>query len=186
MDGLIASFGIPLNLSTFGEFISARDAQGHGTHVSSSAAGAYVANVSYDGVGVGTARGGAPRARLAVYKVCWAVQGGVCAGADILKGFDDAIRDGVDVLTLSIASSSLPLYSEVDGRDSIAIGSFHAVQRGIAVVCGAGNEGPSPQSVKNIAPWIINVAASTMDRAFRTQITLGNNITFLVSIILLH
>lgn len=116
-----------------------------------------------------------------MYKVCWAVQNGACAGADILKGFDDAIKDGVHVLTLSIAASSLPLYSEVDGRDSIAIGSFHAVQRGIAVVCGAGNNGPSPQTVKNIAPWIINVAATTMDRAFRTQITLGNNITFMVS-----
>lgn len=181
VDGLLAGFGQPLNLTRLGEFLSPRDADGHGTHVTSTAAGAYVANVSYNGVGVGTARGGAPRARLAVYKVCWSVQGGLCAGADILKAFDEAIKDGVHVLSLSIAASSLPLYSEVDGRDAIAIGSFHAVARGISVVCGAGNEGPSAQTVKNVAPWIITVAASTMDRAFSTQITLGNNKTFQVS-----
>lgn len=178
VDGLVAALGQGVNLSSLGEVASARDVDGHGTHVSSTAAGSYVAGVSYDGVGAGTARGGAPRARLAMYKVCWAVPGGGCASADILKGFDDAIRDGVHVLTLSIAASSLPLYSEVDGRDAIAVGSFHAVQKGITVVCGAGNDGPSLQTVKNIAPWIITVAASTMDRAFKTQITLGNNKTF--------
>lgn len=181
VDGFLAQFGPSVNLTRLGEFLSARDADGHGTHVSSTAAGAYVANVSYNGVGLGTARGGAPRARLAIYKVCWKVQNGLCASADILKGFDEAIKDGVHVLTLSIAASSLPLYSEVDGRDAIAIGSFHAVRKGIPVVCGAGNNGPSPQTVKNTAPWIITVAASTMDRAFATQITLGNNKTFLVS-----
>ncbi|KAK6140799.1 hypothetical protein DH2020_025460 [Rehmannia glutinosa] len=178
VDGFLAEIGQPLNLTRLGEFLSARDAEGHGTHVSSTAAGAYVANVGYNGVGLGTARGGAPHARLAVYKVCWNVQSGLCAAADILKGFDEAINDGVHVLTLSIAASSLPLYSEVDGRDAIAIGSFHAVSKGIAVVCGAGNNGPFPQTVKNTAPWIITVAASTMDRAYPTQITLGNNKTF--------
>lgn len=167
-----------MNLTRLGEILSARDAEGHGTHVSSTAAGAYVANVSYDGVGLGTARGGAPRARLAIYKVCWKLSGGQCASADILKAFDEAIKDGVHVLTLSIAAASLPLYSEVDGRDAIAIGSFHAIARGITVVCGAGNDGPLPQTVKNTAPWIITVAASTMDRAYPTQITLGNNKTF--------
>ncbi|KAK4389622.1 Subtilisin-like protease SBT3.5, partial [Sesamum angolense] len=178
VDGLLAEIGQSVNLTRLGEILSARDAEGHGTHVSSTAAGTYVANVSYNGVGLGTARGGAPRARLAIYKVCWKLSGGLCASADILKAFDEAIKDGVHVLTLSIAAASLPLYSEVDGRDIIAIGSFHAIARGITVVCGAGNDGPSPQTVKNTAPWIITVAASTMDRAYPTQITLGNNKTF--------
>ncbi|KAG8374507.1 hypothetical protein BUALT_Bualt10G0002000 [Buddleja alternifolia] len=178
VDGFLAAIGRPLNLTRLGEFLSPRDAEGHGTHVSSTAAGSYVGNVSYRGVGLGTARGGAPHARLAMYKVCWKVGGGLCASADILKGLDEAIKDGVHVLSLSIAAASLPLYSEVDGRDAIAVGSFHAVAKGITVVCGAGNEGPSPQTVKNIAPWIISVAASTMDRVFSAQITLGNNKTF--------
>ncbi|GFP84217.1 subtilisin-like protease sbt3.3 [Phtheirospermum japonicum] len=177
-DGLLAEIGQPLNSTISEEFMSSRDAEGHGTHVSSTAAGAFVANVGYDGVGLGTARGGAPRARLAVYKVCWKVQDGMCASADILKGFDEGIKDGVHVLSLSIAITSLPLNSEVDGRAVIAIGSFHAVARGIIVVCAAGNDGPSSQTVKNIAPWIVTVGASTVDRSFPTQITLGNNKTF--------
>ncbi|KAL8552911.1 hypothetical protein ACS0TY_001550 [Phlomoides rotata] len=179
VDGFLAGIGEAVNLTSLGEFLSARDADGHGTHVSSTAAGAYVGNVSYNGVGLGRARGGAPRARLAMYKVCWTEPMASCASADILKAFDEAIKDGVHVLSLSIAASSLPLYSEVDGRDAIAIGSFHAVRKGIAVVCGAGNDGPTPQTVKNIAPWIITVAATSMDRAFPTPITLGNNKTFL-------
>lgn len=180
VDGFLAAIGQPVNLTQLGEFASARDAEGHGTHVSSTAAGAFVANVSYEGVGRGTARGGAPRARLAIYKVCWKLQSGQCTASDVLKGFDEAIKDGVHVLTLSISPSSLPLFSEVDGRDTIAIGSFHAVARGITVVCGGGNEGPLPQTIKNTAPWIITVAGSTMDRAFPTEIMLGNNRTFQV------
>ncbi|XP_028954318.1 subtilisin-like protease SBT3.4 isoform X3 [Malus domestica] len=141
-------------------------------------AGSFVANISYKGLGLGTIRGGAPKARLAIYKVCWNVLGGKCSTADMLKAFDEAIHDGVDVLSLSIGHP-IPLFSDVDERDGIATGSFHAVAKGITVVCGAGNNGPSAQTVSNTAPWIITVAASTMDREFPTSITLGNNKTFL-------
>lgn len=177
--GFLAEYGRPLNTSGETEFLSPRDANGHGTHVSSTAAGSYVGNISYYGIGSGIVRGGAPRARLAIYKVCWNVLGGQCASADILKGFDEAIKDGVDVLSLSIGSS-IPLYSEVDERDAIATASFHAVAKGITVVCGAANDGPSAQTVQNTAPWILTVAATTIDRSYPTPITLGNNQTFLV------
>ncbi|OMP02779.1 hypothetical protein COLO4_10835 [Corchorus olitorius] len=178
IDGFLAEYGQPINITEDPEYLSPRDANGHGTHTSSTATGSYVRNVSYKGLSPGTVRGGAPRARLAVYKVCWNVLGGQCSSADILKAFDEAIHDGVDVLSLSIGYS-LPLFSDVDERDGIATGSFHAVIRGITVVCGAANDGPSAQTVQNTAPWILTVAASTMDRAFPTPITLGNNKTFL-------
>lgn len=99
----------------------------------------------------------------------------------MLKAFDEAIHDGVDVLSVSIGYP-IPLFSDVDERDGIATGSFHAVAKGITVVCSAGNNGPSAQTVSKTAPWIITVAASTMDREFPTSITLGNNKTFLVCV----
>lgn len=122
------------------------------------------------GLARGTARGGAPSAWLAVYKVCWSTGG--CSSADLLAAFDDAIFDGVDLLSLSLGSSP-PLASYVD--DVLSIGSFHAVTKGISVVSSAGNSGPYSETVINTAPWVITVAASTIDRDFPVVVTLGNN-----------
>ncbi|XP_073011945.1 subtilisin-like protease SBT3.5 isoform X2 [Typha latifolia] len=170
--GYEAEYG-KLNTSDMFEFLSARDAVGHGTHTSSTAAGVSVANASFLGLAHGLARGGASRARLAIYKVCWAT--GDCSSADILAAFDDAIHDGVDVLSVSLGQAPpLPAYVE----DVLAIGSFHVAARGITVVCSGGNSGPYSQTVINTAPWVITVGASTIDRTFLTTITLGNNNTF--------
>lgn len=176
VDGLLAEYGQPLNTSENREYFSPRDANGHGTHTASTACGSFVRNISYKGLAVGTLRGGAPRARLAVYKVCWNVLGGQCSSADILKAFDEAINDGVDLLSLSLGTS-IPLFSNVDERSGIDIGSFHAVRKGVTVVCGAGNEGPAAQTVVNTASWIITVGANTIDRKFTVPIILGNNKT---------
>lgn len=148
---------------------------GHGTHTSSTASGAEVKNANFRGLAQGIARGGAPSSWLAIYKVCWATGG--CSSADLLAAFDDAIFDGVDIISASLGSPP-PLPTYVD--DALAIGSFHAVARGISVVCSAGNSGPYPQTVINTAPWVITVAASTIDRDFPSVITLGNNRTVVV------
>lgn len=169
--GYEAEFG-KLNTSDGIEFLSPRDAVGHGTHTASTASGALVKNANFMGLAQGLARGGAPSSWLAVYKVCWAT--GACSSADLLAAFDDAVFDGVDVLSVSLGESP-PLAPYVD--DAVSIGSFHAVARGISVVCSGGNSGPYPQTVTNTAPWIITVAASTIDRGFPTAITLGNNQT---------
>ncbi|XP_010437025.1 PREDICTED: subtilisin-like protease SBT3.7 [Camelina sativa] len=158
------------------DFISPRGYNGHGTHVATIAGGSYVPNTSYKGLARGTVRGGAPRARIAVYKTCWYLDDEditICSAADILKAMDEAIDDGVDVLSLSLGYE--PLYPETDVRDGIAIGAFHAVMKGITVVCAAGNAGPAAQTVTNLAPWIITVAATTLDRSFATPMILGNN-----------
>ncbi|KAG2312334.1 hypothetical protein Bca52824_023891 [Brassica carinata] len=159
------------------DFISPRDLNGHGTHVATIAAGSHVQDISYKGLAGGTVRGGAPRARIAVYKGCWYLDDldvTTCSSADILKAMDEAIHDGVDVLSLSLGSA-VPLYGETDIRDGITTGAFHAVLKGITVVCAGGNSGPEAQTVTNTAPWIITVAATTLDRSFPTPITLGNN-----------
>ncbi|KAH9313982.1 hypothetical protein KI387_022609, partial [Taxus chinensis] len=150
-----------LNTSITLEYRSARDQEGHGTHTASTGGGRAVQNPSFLGLGRGIARGGADRARIAI-----------CAGADILAAFHDAISDGVDVISVSLGSSPpLPDYFS----SSSDIGSFHAMEKGITAVFSAGNDGPDPASVANTAPWGITVAASTMDRSFPTNIMLGNN-----------
>ncbi|XP_031259107.1 subtilisin-like protease SBT3.5 [Pistacia vera] len=172
--GLVDMIKRPINATEDDEFISPRDAVGHGTHTASTAAGYFVDKANYEGLAAGSARGGAPLAHLAIYKVCW--DGFGCADADILKAFDKAIHDGVDILSLSLGGD-IPLFSYIDQRDSIAIGSFHATSRGITVVCSAGNDGPTSQTIVNTAPWIITVGSTTIDRAFPTAITLGNHQT---------
>ncbi|KAK1296268.1 hypothetical protein QJS10_CPB15g02106 [Acorus calamus] len=177
--GFEHEFG-PLNTSGGLEFRSPRDRLGHGTHVASTAVGQSVARASFFGLGLGTARGGAPRARLAVYKVCWtAGLSGRCAEADILAAYDDALSDGVSVISASFgASPPLMRFFET----SSDIGSFHAAQVGVAVVFSAGNDGPEPSIIGNVAPWAVTVAASSIDRNFPTAVVLGNNVSIMVYI----
>ncbi|RVW97528.1 Cucumisin [Vitis vinifera] len=153
------------------DFASPRDTEGHGTHTASTAAGNVVSGASLLGLGAGTARGGTPSARIAVYKICWADG---CYDADILAAFDDAIADGVNIISLSVGGSFPLDYFE----DSIAIGAFHSMKNGILTSNAGGNSGPDPGSITNFSPWSLSVAASVIDRKFLTALHLGNNLTY--------
>uniref|UniRef100_A0A7N0T4K2 Subtilisin-like protease SBT4.14 n=2 Tax=Kalanchoe fedtschenkoi TaxID=63787 RepID=A0A7N0T4K2_KALFE len=152
------------------DILSPADTQGHGSHTSSTLAGNLVTNASLYGLANGTARGAVPSARIAMYKVCWVNTG--CSDMDILAAFDAAIHDGVDLISISIGGAGAD-YS----TDPIAIGSFHAMKKGILTVASAGNYGPGARSVSNHAPWIFTVAASGIDRDFRSNVSLGNGLT---------
>ncbi|KAL8460778.1 hypothetical protein ACS0TY_032329 [Phlomoides rotata] len=172
--GYEAFYG-PLNRTL--DYRSPRDKDGHGTHTSSTVGGRRVKHVSaLGGFASGTASGGAPLARLAIYKVCWAVpghgkeDGNTCFEEDMLAAIDDAIGDGVDVLSISIGTKDPTPFN----KDGIAIGAFHAIKKNIVVTCSAGNSGPAPSTLSNPAPWIITVGASSVDREFLSPVKLGN------------
>ncbi|KAL6567334.1 hypothetical protein OROGR_001002 [Orobanche gracilis] len=174
--GYEAYYG-PLNRTL--DYYSPRDMDGHGTHTSSTVAGRRVKNASTLGAfASGTASGGAPLSRLAIYKVCWAVpgqgkeDGNTCFEEDMLAAIDDAISDGVDVLSISIGTASPTPFDQ----DGIAIGALHAAKKNIIVACSAGNSGPAPATLSNSAPWIITVGASSVDRIFLSPVVLGNSV----------
>ncbi|PHT56155.1 hypothetical protein CQW23_04641 [Capsicum baccatum] len=175
LKGYEAHFG-PLNETR--DFRSPRDVDGHGTHTASTVGGRRVANASaIGGFATGTATGGAPNVRLAIYKVCWPIpnrslaEANICPFDDIFAAFDDAIADGVHVLSISLGYIPETTYYT---QDTIAIGSLNAVKKNIVVACSAGNDGPTPSTVGNVAPWIITVGASSIDRVFSSPIMLGN------------
>ncbi|KAL6595061.1 hypothetical protein ACP70R_048164 [Stipagrostis hirtigluma subsp. patula] len=157
--------------SNSGTGLSPLDEIGHGSHTASIVAGRAVGNVSFGGLATGTARGAVPGARLAIYKVCG--NDGACDDAAILAAYDDAIADGVDVISYSIGSAFPLSYFE----EASAIGSFHAMRRGVVTSAAAGNSGFDGGNVVNIAPWMLSVAASSIDRRFVDKIVLGNGKT---------
>lgn len=154
------------------------DTDGHGTHTTSIAAGVPVNNASLYGIAKGIARGGVPSARIASYKICWS---GGCGDADVLAAFDDAIYDGVDLISLSVGGSSKEFF-----HDSVAIGAFHAMRKGILTSCAGGNYGPTISTVENVAPWIFTVAASSIDRQFTSVIKLDDGSKAFVCFSILH
>ena len=158
----------PLETSGRLFFRSARDGEGHGSHTASTIGGNMVPNASLNGMAIGTARGGATNARLAIYKACWFRN---CSDADVLAAMNDAINDGVDILSLSLGPNpSQPIYF----KNAISIGAFHVFRKGVVVSCSAGNS-YFPGTAVNVAPWILTAAASSLDREFNSNVYLGNS-----------
>lgn len=101
-----------------------------------------------------------------------------CESENLLAAFDDAIADGVDLITISIGGQVAVDFSQ----DAIAIGAFHAMAKGILTLNSAGNSGPAAGVTSSVAPWIMSVAASTTDRLFVDKVVLGNGKTVVVRI----
>ncbi len=148
-----------------GEFNSPRDADGHGTHTASTAAGNEVSNATLRDVDIGSLSGIAPRANVAAYKVCWnsnyvnpnGVDERGCFGSDSQAAIDAAVADGVDVINYSISGSRT---SNVAPQ---TLAMMRAAEAGVFVSVSAGNSGPGAGVVGTPAPWVMSVGASTYD-----------------------
>jgi Subtilase family/Fibronectin type-III domain/PA domain/Peptidase inhibitor I9 len=148
------------------DFKSARDADGHGTHTTSTAGGNGGVPASVLGVDRGIVSGVAPRARVAAYKACWNGDAGGCFNSDTVAAIDQAVADGVDVINYSIGGGQTPL-------NAVSVAFLFADRAGVYSSASAGNSGPGPSTVGHISPWYTTVGASTQNRSFIGTTTLG-------------
>ena len=145
---------------------------GHGTHVAGTVGGTGVQSGGlYEGV--------APGADLVGYG-----SGGVLLVLDALGGFDYAIthqfsfENPIRVITNSWGSSGT-----FDPANPVVQASYHTIQRNIAVLFAAGNEG-SGENTHNpyaVAPWVISVGAGEKNAAladFSSRGLKGQSFTF--------
>ncbi|MDQ2989617.1 MAG: S8 family serine peptidase, partial [Pseudomonadota bacterium] len=165
------------------EFKSPRDSLGnagwggHGTHTSSTAGGNNGVDVTVSGISLGAVSGMAPRARLAMYKVCWSYNDAVdpsgaknsCFTGDSVAAIEQAVIDGVNVINFSISGGS-------SVTDPVEQAFLHASNAGVFVAASAGNSGPA-NTVAHISPWLTTVAASTHNRTYYGDAALGNGST---------
>jgi len=143
------------------EIRSPRDADGHGTHTATIAAGNRT-SASIFGTLIGDIEGIAPKARVAAYKACWLRPGDTrasCNTSDLANAIDAAVADGVDVISYSIGSS----LTRTTAPDDVAL--MAAAKAGVLAVVAAGNEGPNLGTIGSPAggPWVITAAASSRD-----------------------
>jgi len=145
-----------------------KDNSGHGSHVSSIAAGNVVSVVINGSVNT-TLSGVAPHANLVMYRVCYVGQppdpdGGGCPNSLIIEAIDQAVEDGVDVINMSLGSDAINPWSP----GSISMAYLNARNAGIFAVTSAGNEGPNGGSIGSPAnaPWISAVGNATSNRVF--------------------
>ena len=154
-----------------GEFDSARDDDGHGTHTASTAAGnANVRAWIYDeDRTVDYTSGVAPRAQIVAYKALGTLGG---FSSDLAMAIDQAVADGVDVINYSIGGGP-----GLDSADAIAF--LFANDAGVHVATSAGNSGPDASTIGGPAdlPWLTTVGASTQPRFYGGSIKLGNGRT---------
>jgi hypothetical protein len=153
------------------DFLSPRDWNGHGSHTASTAGGNHSIRATGDAAQLGTVSGMAPRARIAMYKVCWEeeVGDGGCSSIDSVAAIDKAVADGVDVINFSISGT------RTNYLDSVEVAFLFAAEAGVFVAASAGNEGPGNFTVAHPSPWISTVAAGTHSRRGSATVTLGGS-----------
>jgi subtilisin family serine protease len=114
--------------------------------------------------------------RIAVYKALYRFIGGYIA--DVVAAVDQAVADGVDILSLSLGPNTPSGYSNVTFLNVFDVALLSAVKSDVLVVQAVGNGGPNPKTVLSFSPWILSVAAGVDDRSYPHYVRLANNMSF--------
>jgi len=155
-----------------GEFFSARDSDGHGTHTASTAGGNKT-KATLNGAAIAPISGMAYRAHIAAYKSCWlgpdftTTADDGCTFSDSAAAVDAAVSDGVDVINFSVGTSP-------DFNDPVDLAFLGALDAGVFVARSAGNEGPGASTTAAGEPWVFTVGASTQRGTSYAQATSVN------------
>ncbi|GAB4857707.1 hypothetical protein Ancab_015613 [Ancistrocladus abbreviatus] len=155
------------------DYASPFDADGHGStssHTASIAAGNNGVPVIVNGYNYGFASGMAPGAWIAAYKALYTFGGYM---SDVVAAVDQAVEDGVDILSLSVGPSTVPP-GPASFLNVLEMQLLFATRAGVVVIQAAGNGGPSASSILSFSPWITSVAASVTDRKYNGTLILGN------------
>lgn len=142
---------------------SARDADGHGTHTTTTAAGDVVNSAIVLGVQRGPVSGVAPGASVIEYRVC---DTDGCYESDSVAAVQQAISDGVDAINFSISGGASP-YS-----DPVELAFLDAYAAGISVNAAAGNSGPTAATAEHGGPWTTTVGADTWNKSYKSTLHL--------------
>jgi subtilisin family serine protease len=170
-NAFLESTGAKQDIMEYGD--SPRDSFGHGSHTSATAAGNWKADGPVaNGAEIGPISGIAPRARISMYKACWSYVQSLqklnsCFDGDVVAGIEQAVSDGVDVLSFSISGTLTDLL------DPIETAFFNAAAAGVFVSAAAGNSGPA-NTLAHPSPWLTTVAATTHDRLYYADGTMGD------------
>lgn len=157
----------------------ATDTDGHGTHTAGTTSGNPIKITIPGGATpyVPTISGVAPRANIIAYKAC---DSSGCSSTRTVASINQAILDGVDVISYSIGGGPSDPYAAVGGAiDDDAEAFLAARAAGIVSSVAAGNDGPSAGTLSNPSnsPWVLSVAATSHDRALvRPLVLTGGNL----------
>lgn len=88
-----------------------------------------------------------------------------------------AIKDGVDILSLSIGPDEPP-EKTITMLSMFDIFMLFARKAGVFVVQAAGNHGPDSYSTLSYSPWVVGVASCDTDRTYPSSLVLGNGQRF--------
>ncbi|GJP41030.1 hypothetical protein CLOM_g676 [Closterium sp. NIES-68] len=159
------------------DYLSPRDSFNHGSWCAGAAAGNSGVDITAKtGQLIGAASGMAPGALLSIYKVLWrsSSQAASAPLADVKAAVEQAILDGVDVISISLAG----LYDYTDYFTDVSY--LNALRAGVVMVMAAGNDGRPPtawsswRTLSNFSPFYLTVGASSIGRQFSAAVTMGN------------